>query len=126
MGITFSLMEKLRARNVLAGTRIRVLDIGSSNLYQADAAGIIAFVKSFPQANTGPDLPAFAERLAKGSGYGVAPGDCTVTTDNAPFMRNTASTLPTRSTTAIVALTLRACASATARAMMPSTSLRVN
>ena len=52
MGITFSLMEKLRARNVLAGTRIRVLDIGSSNLYQADAAGIIAFVKSFPQANT--------------------------------------------------------------------------
>ena len=74
MGITFSLMEKLRARNVLAGTRLRVLDIGSSNLYQADAAQIIAFVKSFPQANTGPDLPAFAERLAKGSGYDPVKG----------------------------------------------------
>ena len=45
----------------------------------------------------------------------------TVTVGAAPFIAYTASTLPTRSTTAMVARALRAWASATARAMTPST-----
>ena len=45
----------------------------------------------------------------------------TITVDAAPFIAYTASTLPTRSTTAMVARALRAWASATARAMTPST-----
>src|SRR5450759_5494895 len=44
----------------------------------------------------------------------------------APFILNTPSTLPTRSTTAIVALAPRACASATACAMTCCTSATVN
>ena len=48
-----------------------------------------------------------------------------VTVALAPVIRNTASTLPRRSVTAIVPRALRACASATARARTDSTSVTV-
>ena len=50
----------------------------------------------------------------------------TVTVAGAPVIAKTASTLPTRSTTAMVARWLRACASATARATMPCTCATLN
>src|SRR5262245_1310250 len=55
----------------------------------------------------------------------VRPGVRTVNVFGAPFIANTPSTLPTRSTTAMVAGALRACASATARASTSCTSAAV-
>src|SRR4029453_2350589 len=61
------------------------------------------------------------------SGPPVAPvPDVIVNVDAAPFILNTPSTLPTRSTTAMVALALRACASKTAWAIPCCTSAIVS
>ncbi len=69
MGITFSLMQKLKDRGVLSRSGMRVLDIGSSNLYQADAPGIIEYLSAFTDGESQSRVHAFAERLAKGSAY---------------------------------------------------------
>ena len=74
MGITFSLMQKLKDHSVLSRSGLRVLDIGSSNLYQADAPGIVEYVRGFPGADARPRLDAFAERLARGSAYDPVKG----------------------------------------------------
>ena len=53
-----------------------MLDIGSSNLYGADADGVAAYVKCFRsvgQSSEG-DLAAFAKKIAKGSGYDPVKG----------------------------------------------------
>lgn len=72
MGITLALLNEMKRRELLPRSGLRVLDIGSSNLYQADAAGVAAFVRSY-QAGAG-DLAAFAERMAKGSAYDAVKG----------------------------------------------------
>ena len=65
MGITLSGLQNLRDLGVFP-TRGKILDIGSSNLYQADASGLETFAKSF-----GRSLDAqLAQRLAAGSAYG--------------------------------------------------------
>lgn len=77
MGITFSLLEKLREHGVWgSGTSWRVLDIGSSNLYGADEPGVLAFVRKFRSAvrETEPELAVFADRIAKGSLYDSVKG----------------------------------------------------
>ncbi len=47
MGITMGLMKQLRERNVLSRSGLKVLDIGSSNLYQAMAQEIVDYVTAF-------------------------------------------------------------------------------
>jgi hypothetical protein len=74
MGITLALMKQLKDRGVLSRSGLRVLDIGSSNLYQADAPGIIDYVSAFKDSEGGAKLGAFAERLAKGSAYDPVKG----------------------------------------------------
>jgi tetratricopeptide (TPR) repeat protein len=69
MGITYALLEKLRTRGVFGDGGARVLDIGSSNLYLAEPGQVSDFVGRFTTGVNGADLPAFAERLAKGSAY---------------------------------------------------------
>lgn len=62
MGITLSLLEKLQKHGVLGnGEYWRVLDIGSSNLYQADNQGVIAFVQRFRPEEGGISKPSLKE-----------------------------------------------------------------
>lgn len=68
MGIAFSSIDKLDELGLLAGTGIRILDIGSSNLYSASTTDIKRFLGKYWTGNI-PDADAFAERLAAGSGY---------------------------------------------------------
>jgi SAM-dependent methyltransferase len=66
MGIPLYTLDEMSERGLLpAGAR--VLDIGSSNLYQAPEAGLRQF---FARYGIEPD-PAFIDRIAKGSTYGA-------------------------------------------------------
>lgn len=69
MGITMKLMNQLREKNVLSRSGLKVLDIGSSNLYQAEAAEIAEFVSAFGVKEEAAALADFAARLARGSAY---------------------------------------------------------
>lgn len=68
MGVAWSYVLKMEELGLLDRPGAAVLDIGSSNLYQADAAAIAAFVRRHA-ADPGTDLEAFAARAAHGSGY---------------------------------------------------------
>jgi len=74
MGITMTLMKQLRERNVLSRTGLKVLDIGSSNLYQAEAQEIVDYVSAFGGSENPAALQEFAQRLAKGSAYDSVKG----------------------------------------------------
>lgn len=74
MGITLSLMKELRNRGVLTRSGLRVLDIGSSNLYLADTQGVIEYVRGFTGEQTSTSLNEFAARIAKGSAYDPVKG----------------------------------------------------
>ena len=69
MGITMSLMHALKDKGVFSKSGLNVLDIGSSNLYQADAASIRNFVSGFSDGEKQPQLDITAHRLAVGSAY---------------------------------------------------------
>ncbi len=74
MGITMGLMKQLRERNVLSRSGLKVLDIGSSNLYQAMAQEIVDYVTAFGGKENPAALREFSERLAKGSAYDPVKG----------------------------------------------------
>jgi hypothetical protein len=65
MGIGMVVLQKLDACNVFK-PNCRVLDIGSTNLYESRADEILGFLKKH-NPNARGDLPALAERLAAGS-----------------------------------------------------------
>lgn len=74
MGITFGLLDRLRSGGMFAGAGVKVLDIGSSNLYQAQFEQVRDFVLHFRPAEPKGELAAFAARIAKGSGYDPVKG----------------------------------------------------
>jgi hypothetical protein len=74
MGIIMGLMKQLKERNVLSRSGLKVLDIGSSNLYQATAKEITDYVTAFGGAENPAALNKFAQRLAKGSAYDSVTG----------------------------------------------------
>jgi hypothetical protein len=65
MGISMASIHVMERYGLLAGGR-NVLDFGSSNLYDATAEDIEAFVRRH-NSSPPPDLAAFAERLSAGS-----------------------------------------------------------
>ncbi|MFM9970246.1 MAG: hypothetical protein ACKVQK_17790 [Burkholderiales bacterium] len=69
MGITMSLMKALKDRAIFSRRGLKVLDIGSSNLYQADTQSIVEYVSQFGEVGEASELQAFAERLSEGSAY---------------------------------------------------------
>jgi len=73
MGVNWAYVLKMEEYGLLPQRGSALLDIGSSNLYAADAVGIRAFVRRHA-ADAGDDLDAFAERVARGSGYGPVSG----------------------------------------------------
>lgn len=74
MGITMGLMKQLRQRNVLNRSGLKVLDIGSSNLYQATAQEITDYVTAFGGKESPAALQEFSDRLARGSAYDPVKG----------------------------------------------------
>lgn len=73
MGISFGFLEKLRAGGLLQ-VGSRVLDIGSSNLYDAQAGQLLDFVSHYAPMRSDAKAGIFAERLARGSAYDPATG----------------------------------------------------
>lgn len=68
MGVTWSTVLEMEARGLLPRPGAALLDIGSSNLYSANAAAVAAFVRRHAR-DPGSDLDAFAEAIASGSRY---------------------------------------------------------
>lgn len=68
MGITLKAIHTLQEKAILTSATQSLLDVGSSNLYQATPQGILEFLKAFgvsqDEATNG-----FAEKLARGSAY---------------------------------------------------------
>lgn len=73
MGISLAMIERMRGLGLFGDGRIRVLDVGSSNLYSASVDGIEAFLRAYG-AFEGADAGAFAGRLSAGSAYDPASG----------------------------------------------------
>lgn len=74
MGITMALMTALKEKGVFDRSGLNVLDIGSSNLYQADVGAIVKYVSGFTDGEKQPLLNDSAHRLAKGSAYDPVKG----------------------------------------------------
>jgi O-methyltransferase len=68
MGISFGLLERLRSDGLFR-KGCRILDIGSSNLYNASVAPMQAFLAEFNPGLPPAKARALVERLAKGSAY---------------------------------------------------------
>ena len=68
MGIAFKYIEKMDALGLFRKGGMRVLDIGSSNLYLAQADAIRGFLRKYSTDGTA-DVDAFCARLAAGSAY---------------------------------------------------------
>jgi len=68
MCVNWSYALKMEELGVLATSGALLLDIGSSNLYPADAEGVAAFVRRHA-ANPHSGLDTFAQRIARGSRY---------------------------------------------------------
>ncbi len=68
MGVNWAYVLKMEELGLFAQPGGALLDMGSSNLYSADAEGVAGFVRRHA-ANPGPDLDGFAARIAHGSGY---------------------------------------------------------
>lgn len=73
MGLTLRMMQRMQDMGLFGTGQTRVLDVGSSNLYQATPEGIRNFIKSRGVEVT-PDMGPFIEKLAKGSEYNTATG----------------------------------------------------
>ena len=68
MGISFNLLERLRSDGLFR-KGCRILDIGSSNLYNAPLESVQAFIGEFNASLPTASTRALAEKLAKGSTY---------------------------------------------------------
>lgn len=68
MGITLSMIEKMQDLDLFGDGSISVLDVGSSNLYEASASGILQFLATHGVSET-PEVADFAKKLAAGSVY---------------------------------------------------------
>jgi hypothetical protein len=68
MGVNWSYVRQMEERGFLRDGRVRVLDVGSSNLYEAEAGEIERFVRKY-NTDPGPGLPEYAARAARGSAY---------------------------------------------------------
>jgi len=68
MGLTMSMIEKMQGMGLFGKGGIRLLDIGSSNLYQASHESILAFLSTYG-VDPSEENTIIAERLAKGSAY---------------------------------------------------------
>ncbi|WP_439580648.1 hypothetical protein [Elioraea sp.] len=73
MGVDWSYVPTMEQLGVLSRPGAALLDIGSSNLYNASAAEIAAFVRRHVQ-DPGSDLDDFAETLARGSSHDPVSG----------------------------------------------------
>ena len=73
MGVNWAYVLKMEAYGLFPHRGSALLDIGSSNLYNADAAGIADFIRRHA-ADPGADLDAFAARIARGSAYDMVHG----------------------------------------------------
>ena len=73
MGISFGLLERLRSDGLFR-KGCRILDIGSSNLYNAPAAAVQTFMAEFNSGAPAARTLALAEKLAKGSAYDAQTG----------------------------------------------------
>lgn len=73
MGIAFSYIRKMEELGLLQKRGIRILDIGSSNLYSAKADEIAAFLEARGKSAR-VDMAEFAARLEYGSGYDPVKG----------------------------------------------------
>lgn len=73
MGISLSMIEKMQNIGLFGKGHIAVLDVGSSNLYEANPDGIKRFLES-NGVTPSPEILEFAERLAKGSTYDAVHG----------------------------------------------------
>jgi SAM-dependent methyltransferase len=74
MGITLALLDEMRSRGLLQRAGQRVLDVGSSNLYQAEAPAIQRFVRAFRDEPMTAEFDRFAERLSRGAAYDFVKG----------------------------------------------------
>jgi len=68
MGITLKAIQTLQDKSVLTSATKSLLDVGSSNLYQASTQGVVEFLKVFGVSQN-DETTAFAEKLAQGSAY---------------------------------------------------------
>jgi hypothetical protein len=73
MGIAFSFVETMDELGLFRDGNIRILDIGSSNLYSAKAEDIKGFLRKYGKAPEA-QLEEFAARLAGGSSYDAVTG----------------------------------------------------
>ena len=73
MGIALAILEELRSRGLL-NKGARVLDIGSSNLYQATPDALQSFIAHYSPEHTAAESAALIENLAAGSVYDAATG----------------------------------------------------
>ena len=68
MGVAWHYISTLSQLGVFEDGPGSVLDIGSSNVYSADKAGLIEFIRKFNK-NPRSDLSEFADRMEYGSAY---------------------------------------------------------
>jgi hypothetical protein len=80
MGLNWDYVKLMDRRGMLT-PGMRVLDIGSSNLYCADAGEVAAFLAKYAPDTPAGEARALAQRLADGSGFDIALGYKTVVLD---------------------------------------------
>ena len=68
MGVTFCSIRRLEKIGCFPRAGLRILDIGSSNLYQASEENILEFVQKYYREKPG-EHRALIQRLAAGSAY---------------------------------------------------------
>lgn len=73
MGVNWVCVQKMEELGLFGNGACRILDIGSSNLYRANAAEIADFVRRHNPVPR-PDLERFAARMAQGSAYDPVTG----------------------------------------------------
>ena len=73
MGITLKAIQTLQDKSILTAATKALLDVGSSNLYQATPQGILEFLKAFGVSQDEAST-AFAKKLAHGSAYDSVSG----------------------------------------------------
>ena len=74
MGVSLWEIELLLNHPRLAGRRLRVLDIGTQNLYHATAGEIVSFLERHGPGYHSDDLRAYADALAAGARIDAAGG----------------------------------------------------
>lgn len=73
MGLSLGMIEKMQDMGLFGNGKIRILDVGSSNLYQASKEGVLKFLAKYGVKPSG-QISSFAEKIANGSGYDSVTG----------------------------------------------------